>query len=193
MRLFAVFAAAICLGGCAMSWYEAPSRQPTARLRVVDPSGGNNTVFMVAQRMSCPQSNLNPWDSEDRKLGEFHFQFSRGGTYQADERGFNRRLDMPDGSRYAPGFFAEHRIEAEKPVIFRVRKLVRGDCFVVGRAQLVSGKDYELVVSGPGPGQTDDDSGCWMALNELTHEGGGKISRVPRPFVEGPRNCEKAK
>jgi len=191
VQRLAVVTAAMCLGGCAMSWYEAPPRQPTARLRVVSLSGGSNTVFMVAQRASCPTSSFNPWDSEDRKLGEFHAQFRQGGTFQAEERGFNRRLGMPDGSRYPPGLFAEHRMEADKPIVFRVYQFVRGDCFVVGRAQLGSGKDYELMVSPPS--QPDDDSRCWMELNELIQDGSGRISRVPQRFVEGPRNCEQAK
>jgi hypothetical protein len=188
MRLLALVSLGFLLAGCQTpTWYAATPSGTTAKLRVVASAPGN-TYIVSATGLKCPASAYsNIVGDSDRLLGWFHP--SGGQSFQADRRGFNRRVSMPGGSAFPEHMYAEHIVDAGAPIDIRVTNVFSqgspydiGFCHTVGRVTLTAGKNYELFFRGNGPQ-------CDMRLAEVLQESSERVERVNREFVEGPRNC----
>jgi hypothetical protein len=179
MRHITLFAALVSVAGCAgigPEPYTVSPGQPAARLRIVTQMP-DRTLVLLAQGMSCPASG---W-GDLTNVGDRTLAYFRTGLAQK-----HGRLDMPDGTRWQKGAFAESYVEADKPIYIRAHHFYLRHCFAVGRIRLRAGRDYELLFS-----RTASDEGwnCEISVAELKVDGKG-VSRVAESFLEGPRNCE---
>jgi hypothetical protein len=187
MRLLALALLTLLLTGCAApNWYAVTPSVPTAKLRVVASAPGN-TYIVSASGIPCPASPSTMVGDSDRLLGFFHPSGSE--SFQANRRGFNRRVSIPGGSAFPEHLYAEHVVDASVPIDIRASNVFSrgspydvGFCHAVGRLELKEGNNYELLFRGNG-------AQCEMRLFEVSQTG-DRVERVAREFADGPRNCK---
>lgn len=179
--IFAVMSV-LALSGCAGGdWYKAENTSSTARLRVIA-LAPSNTEFATKQNPSC--------DTEEwHILGWFH---PSAGSLQAGRRGFDRRVGMPLSSEYPDNMFAEHIIDASKPInVFVSGVYHKGPTiYEVGLCRMVAtftpqpNHDYEVLYTGTG-------SECDLKLFELTASDGQTPKRIETKFENDVLSCSK--
>ena len=166
------------LTGCAAgNWYKAETLT-TARLRAVA-LDSPNALLAVISTASCDPK-------EQTVLGWFH---PSAESFQANRRGFDRRLGMPLGDTYPNNQFAEHLIDASKSIIIFSKGLnfvgptiySYRECKKVATFTPLSNHDYEVLF-------TSSAKDCKLSLFEIKTEG-GYSKRVEAKFDDDKPTC----
>ena len=168
------------LSGCAAgTWYKAES-STTARLRAVALDSPNALLAVI------PQPSCEP--KEQTVLGWFH---PNAESFQASRRGFDRRIDMPLGEAYPKNQFAEHLIDASKPIVIFGKGLhwvgptiySFRECSKVATFTPLTNHDYEVVFTSPG-------KECNLQLFEIKTEN-GSARRIETKFDNESPSCDQ--
>ena len=168
------------LNGCAAgNWYKAET-STTARLRAVALDSPNASLSVI------PTPSCEP--KEETVLGWFH---PSAESFQASRRGFDRRIGMPLAETYPKNQFAEHLIDASKPIVIFSRGLYYTgptvysfrECHKVGTFTPLTNHDYEVVYTSSG-------KECNLSLFEIKTEGGSS-KRIEISFDSQNPSCNK--
>jgi hypothetical protein len=181
MKKLTILVWILVLTGCAGGdWYKAQDTASVAKLRVAA-IAESNTEFASKAHPSC--------DTEEwHILGWFH---PSAGSMQAGRRGFDRRVGIPLGNEYPDNMYAEHIIEAQKPINLFVSGTYHkgptiyssGNCRKMATFTPKPNHDYEVLFVGNGPE-------CEVKLFEIAISSGGETQRIESSFENGVRSCK---
>jgi hypothetical protein len=182
MKIILIFVSILTLSGCAAgNWYTAENLSATTQLRVVALATSNTEISVIPKPSCDPESK--------RVLGWFH---PDAGSMQASRRGFDRRIGLPLGNAYPENMYAEHIIEATKPIniyvagVYWVGPTVYSyrECKKVATFTPLPNHIYEVLYSGKG-------AECNLNLFEIDSQDGKKPKRVEAKFESEPLSCKK--
>jgi hypothetical protein len=165
------------LAGCASNFYTPTPGAHTAKVRFIA-IGNGNTEFDKADSAEC-KTKLSGM------LGWFHPAGSQ--SFQADRRGFNRRVGMPDGDKYPSHMYSELEVDADPPFFVSVsstaqRGVYLGDvgvCVQAVQLPVRPNRMYELI-------HERQDERCQLFFFELTQESGHLERKAIEPTQRSP-------